>query len=120
LHKATNNQKWLAKASAITVRQIELFADEKGGGFFFTSDDHEALLARAKELVDGAIPSGNSVSAHNLVFLAVAENKPDYLPLASQTIAATVVVTQSSPAAAPWMLTAIPALNEAKEKLKAR
>ena len=76
------------------------------------------MLARGKDLTDGAIPSGNSVAAHNLVFLAGAARQPDYLPLASKTIAATVVATQSNPAAAPLMLTAIPALLEAKSKLK--
>lgn len=117
LHRATSNPKWLDEALAITAKQIELFADEKGGGFFFTSDDHEALLARVKELADGALPAGNSVAAQNLIFLAQA-NRPHYLQQASEAIAATVLVTQSSPAAAPWMLSVIPALNEAKGKLK--
>jgi uncharacterized protein YyaL (SSP411 family) len=118
LHRATGQQKWLDEAAAITAKQIELFHDEQGGGFFFTSDDHEALLARAKELVDNVVPSGNAVAAHNLIFLAVAKNRPDYLPLASQTISASVILTQTAPAAAPRMLTAIPALNEAEQKLK--
>jgi uncharacterized protein YyaL (SSP411 family) len=70
-------------------------------------------------LSDNAIPSGNSVAAHNLIALAAAKNKPEYLPLASQTIAACVIVTQSAPAAAPQMMTAIPALADAKAQLAA-
>jgi uncharacterized protein YyaL (SSP411 family) len=119
LHRATNDPKWLDAAASVTAKQIELFADEEGGGFFFTSDDHETLLARAKELVDGALPAGNSVSAWNLIFLAGAKHKPEYLPLAQKTISATVIVTQNSPAASTLMMTAIPALAEAKQKANA-
>jgi uncharacterized protein len=114
LHQATNRQRWLEEAAAVTAKQIELFSDSTGGGFFFTSNDHEALLARGKEVVDGAQPAGNSVAAHNLIFLATANSKPEFVTLAEKTIAATVTVTQSSPTAAPLMMTAIPALADAK------
>lgn len=39
------------------------FADEKGGGFFRTAVDAEALIVRPKEIFDGAMPSGNSAAA---------------------------------------------------------
>src|SRR5262245_23564007 len=114
LHRATGRERWLDEADKLTAKQIELFSDTQGGGFFFTSNDHEALLARGKEVVDGALPAGNSVAAGNLIFLAHAKKRPEYLPLAEKTIAATVAVTQSSPGAAPRMLTAIPALQGKK------
>ena len=117
LHRATGDARWLEAAAAITAKQVELFSDERAGGFFFTSSDHETLLARGKDLPDNVVPAGNSVTATNLIALAVLQKKPEYLPLASKALAATVVVTQSSPAAAPWMLTAIPALAEARQKL---
>lgn len=117
LHKASGDGRWLDEAAALTARQIELFGDERAGGFFFTSHDHEALLARLKEPSDNAVPSGNSVAAHNLIALAILKQKPEYLPLASKAIAATVIVTQSNPSAAPWMMTAIPALADARQKL---
>jgi uncharacterized protein YyaL (SSP411 family) len=118
LNRATGNAKYVDEAAVITAKQIELFSD-KGGGFFFTSNDHEELLARGKELSDNAIPSGNSISAHNLIALAVLQRKPEYLPVASQAIAACVVVTQDAPTAAPWMMTAIPALADARQQLSA-
>src|SRR5204863_361331 len=90
LHHATGNPHWLDEAAALTAKQIELFSDERGGGFFFTSNDHEALLARGKEVVDGAVPAGNSVAAHNLILLSAARSQPEYLALARKTIAATV------------------------------
>jgi len=45
------------------------FRDEANGGYFFTPDDGEQLLARQKEGYDGAIPSGNAVSMLNLIRL---------------------------------------------------
>ena len=120
LHRATDDDKWLTAAGELTEKQIELFADEKGGGFFFTSRDHEVLLARGKEIVDTAVPSGNSVSADNLIRLAVAQNKPDYLPRASKTILASAAILQSSPSAAPRMAAAIPALMAARKQLNAK
>jgi uncharacterized protein YyaL (SSP411 family) len=58
--------------AAITLNDYLLkhFWDDRKGGFFFTSGEHEALLFRKKSIHDGAIPSGNSVSAMNLLHLA--------------------------------------------------
>jgi uncharacterized protein YyaL (SSP411 family) len=120
LHEATNNARWLDEAAALTAKQIELFHDGAGGGFFFTSSDHESLLARAKELVDGAQPSGNSVSAHNLIYLAKAKAKPEYLDLAEKTIGVTLPILQANATAAPLLVTAIPALTDVKAKLQAK
>ena len=49
---------------------IDLFWDFDEGGFFFYGKDGEELLARPKEVYDGATPSGNSVAASNLLRLA--------------------------------------------------
>ena len=70
LHRATDDDRWLSAAAAITDKQIELFWDEQSAGFFFTSTDHETLIARAKKRTDNVLPSGNGVSAANLVYLA--------------------------------------------------
>ncbi len=44
--------------------------DDQVGGFFQTANDAEELLVRPKEVYDGAVPSGNSVAAMNLLRLA--------------------------------------------------
>ena len=54
---------------------IERFADEENGGFFETSDDHEQLVARRKDLEDHPIPSGNSSAAYGLLRLAAAHRR---------------------------------------------
>lgn len=63
LHQATLDPRWLDEADAVIRLAIRHFADAEAGGFFLTADDGERLLARAKEVYDGAIPSGNSVMA---------------------------------------------------------
>ncbi len=39
------------------------FHDQRQGGFYFTSTDHERLFDRPKPLADDAVPSGNGVAA---------------------------------------------------------
>jgi hypothetical protein len=39
------------------------FEDPGHGGFFFTADDHEALIQRPRPLMDDALPSGNGIAA---------------------------------------------------------
>lgn len=111
LHQATGDKKWLTAADEITTKQIELFQDEKGGGFYFTSSDHEALFARGKNPVDGAIPSGNSVAAGNLLQLAKILKKPELVSVAQKTITSSAGLLEQSPTAAPRMAVAIPLLT---------
>jgi uncharacterized protein YyaL (SSP411 family) len=59
----------LREALRLNTAMLELFWDEGGGGLFFTSDDGEPLVVRQKEIYDGAVPSGNSVAALNLLRL---------------------------------------------------
>jgi uncharacterized protein YyaL (SSP411 family) len=47
----------------------ERFEDPERGGFFSTSNDHEELIARRKEIGDHPIPSGNSAAALGLLRL---------------------------------------------------
>jgi uncharacterized protein YyaL (SSP411 family) len=57
---------------------IERFADPHGGGFFQTSNDHEQLVARRKELDDNPIPSGASSAAFGLLRLAALTGQARY------------------------------------------
>ena len=114
LHQATGEEKWLRAADELTSKQIELFWDDRRGGFFFTSGDHEALLARVKEFTDGAEPSGNSVSAGNLVYLGRKQNKPDYLKKAEQTVHAAGSLLENAPSAVPRLALALAEFLEQK------
>ncbi len=70
LYDATFDARHLQLAVELQRRTVELFHDQEHGGFFFSATDNEKLLVRQKEVYDGAIPSGNSMAADNLVRLA--------------------------------------------------
>ena len=70
LYEATFRPGYLARAIGLASEMERLFRDRRDGGYHFTGEDGEALLARAKEIYDGAQPSGNSVAALVLLRLA--------------------------------------------------
>jgi uncharacterized protein YyaL (SSP411 family) len=77
LYEATFETRYMKEALRLNEELILHFWDDEVGGFFFTADDGERLLIRQKEIYDGAIPSGNSVAAYNLVRLGRITARPD-------------------------------------------
>ena len=61
LYEASLDPRYLLHARAFAGAILDRFLDRDGGGFFFTSDDHEQLIARTKPAFDGSTPSGNSL-----------------------------------------------------------
>jgi len=70
LYESTFEQRWFDQAQALADTTIARFGDPERGGFYSTSDDHEALIARRKEIGDHPIPSGNSSAAMGLLRLS--------------------------------------------------
>jgi uncharacterized protein YyaL (SSP411 family) len=70
--------KYLKRAIELNEVFIEHFRDDKGGAFYVTPDDGEKLIVRQKEIYDGAIPSGNSVTMLNLLRIARITGNTDY------------------------------------------
>ncbi|MEI6300453.1 MAG: thioredoxin domain-containing protein [Betaproteobacteria bacterium] len=66
---------------------LEQFEDREGGGFFFTSHDHERLIQRTKPGHDNATPSGNGVAAVALQRLGHISGETRFLNAAERTIA---------------------------------
>lgn len=69
LYRSTFNVEYLEKAIFRAEQLLDFFEDENGG-FFLTAHDAEQLINRPKETFDGALPSGNSVTAMVLETLA--------------------------------------------------
>lgn len=69
LYGATLDSTYLEKARQFCNKAIADFYDQEQGGFFLYGKENEQLILRPKETYDGAVPSGNSVMAYNLVQL---------------------------------------------------
>ena len=78
LYEATFEQRWFDRAHSLAGTLIAHFGDPDRGGFFSTSDEHEALIARRKEIGDHPIPSGNSSAAMGLLRLAALTGERSY------------------------------------------
>ena len=82
LYQLTFALRWLQAAKELADTMIEQFWDERHGGFFQTSHDHEGLIARPKDFVDNATPSGNSVATDVLLRLHALTGDERYYTLA--------------------------------------
>jgi uncharacterized protein YyaL (SSP411 family) len=78
LYEATFEQPWFDQARALADTTIARFGDPKRGGFYSTSEDHEELIARRKEIGDHPIPSGNSAAALGLLRLEALTGERSY------------------------------------------
>ena len=112
LHRADGNQKWLDAAKRLQQKQDELFWDEKNGGYFYTSKDHETLLVRSKRVYDNAMPAGNSVAATNLLYLAQELDDSAMKEQARKTVLSASSILTRAPQAAPWLVIAAEELIE--------
>jgi uncharacterized protein len=73
-------------ATAIAETLLEHFEDKTDGGFYFTANDHEALIHRPKPGHDNAMPGGNAAAALGLVRLGRLLGRDRYLDAAERTL----------------------------------
>ncbi len=86
LYQTTLDERWFSAARELIDLTLERYADDEGG-FFDTSDDHEALIARPRSVQDGAVPSGGAVASELLVRMAALTGEPRYQEAAEAAIA---------------------------------
>jgi uncharacterized protein YyaL (SSP411 family) len=114
LHDATNEKRWLDETKTLTDVMVKWHLDEKAGGYFYTSNDHEKLFARSKDQFDGAQPCGNSVAARNLVRLHAKTGDAKYRDLAQKSLETFAGPLKANPSAITIMLAALGEYLEAK------
>src|SRR5262249_37887472 len=107
LYHATFNPEWIAHAGAFLDFMSAFFTDVKTGGFFFTADNHESLIARTKDSHDGSTPSGNAMAATGMLRLSVLRSFDPFRSEAERTLKAFAGMMNESPAALGQMLTAL-------------
>ncbi len=107
LYEATFDENYLQEAVRLADTMLRHFADRTAGGFFYTADDHEQLIARHKDLQDSSVPSGNALAATVLVRLAKLTGRDQYLEAAESTFLVASAMMERAPTAAGQMLIAL-------------
>ncbi len=116
LYETGFNSSYLKTAIDLNSDFINYFWDEEEGGFYFTPNDGEKLLIRQKEIYDGAVPSGNSVEALNLLRIGRINGNTDYEKKASTIFKTFSGIVENSPHAFTQALAALDfALGPSKE-----
>jgi uncharacterized protein YyaL (SSP411 family) len=87
LYESSFEPGWFGEAEQLAKAMLDRFHDAERGGFFSTSDDHEQLIARRKEIGDHPIPSGNSAAALGLLRLSALTGNREYEHRATEVFA---------------------------------
>jgi uncharacterized protein YyaL (SSP411 family) len=116
LHDVTQDKQRLEQARSLADLMVKYHLDPKGG-FYYTSNDHEQLFARAKDQYDAALPSGNSLAAQDLVRLWVKTGNAKY-GLAEQTIKSLAAPLKTNPIALTGLAHALGMYLDARAKSK--
>ncbi len=96
LYKATLDKKYIMRADCLCHKVTNNFGDNIGG-YYLYGYDNEELIVRPKETYDGAIPSGNSIMAFNLVRLAQIMDNEKYRNSAERQLNFLAVETAQYP-----------------------
>jgi len=107
LYSASMQQQYLHTAIELQRVVDSHFADDSGGGYFFTGDNGDPQIPRLKESYDGAVPSGNSVELSNLITLWKFTGDPAYMERASGIESAFSTSLSTSPTAFSMMLSGV-------------
>ncbi len=107
LYEAGFVEKYIDEAVRIADAVLEHFPDRDRGGFFYTADDHEELIARQKDIQDNPVPSGNGMIAHALLRLGKLTGRDDFLRAAEATLTAFSAHMTRIPSATAQMLLAL-------------
>jgi hypothetical protein len=84
----TGERRWETEALAVADELLNRYLDAETGTLWTTPDDGEALVARPRDVVDGATPSANSVAAGAFLRLAAITGATHYADAARRIIAA--------------------------------
>ena len=85
LYQTTFDPRWFSAAQELAETMIAHF-QALDGGFFDTSDDHESLITRPRDLQDNATASGNAMATTVLLKLAGLTNEVRYVDIAHEAL----------------------------------
>jgi uncharacterized protein YyaL (SSP411 family) len=115
LYQTTFEPRWFVAAQELAETMIAHF-QAPGGGFYDTSDDHETLITRPRDLQDNATPSGNAMAVTALLKLAGFTNDLRYVDIAHQSMAQMQPMMSQYPLGfGQWLQTMSYALSKPRE-----
>jgi len=117
LGEATGQAKWADAAREAANFMLGLFWDEQGGGFFTSGSDAEPLIARMKDVYDGAVPSANATAVLALARLGELTGEPHFTDVAQQTVGSIAPAMSRSPIAFPGIALAADYLMSPKRQV---
>jgi uncharacterized protein len=101
LHTATGELDWLQSAHELCGQMVERFYDADEGFF----DSEPGLLPlRARDLFDGAVPSGTAAACELLLRVAGVYERGDWIDIVQRTIERHTTILERAPSAAPALL----------------
>ena len=98
MYNSTLDNMYLDKAQQLCDETVKQFSDGENKGYYLSKSENSELFMNPKETYDGALPSGNSVMAYNLVRLYQLTEKEKYRILAENQIKFLSAQAQSYPA----------------------
>ena len=107
LFEASGTPRWILLAIELADVMIRDFADPELGGFFYTGNNHETLIARQKDAFDNATPSGNAMAATALLRLAAITGRADFQKAGEATLQAIRTLLDKAPTAVGQSLIAL-------------
>ncbi len=107
LFEATGRARWVGRASQLAETIITHFEDPEVGGFFYTSDDAEALITRTKDWHDGSLVSGNASATMALLKLSRLTGVDAYRDAAVRALQLAGPILQSQAAACGALLSSL-------------
>lgn len=85
LYMSTFDDAWFARARQFADVALSRFRSDDGG-FYDTSDDHEDLIVRPRNMQDNVTPSGNAMMAKQLLRLAAYTGEDRYYEAAQEVL----------------------------------
>ena len=111
---------YLERCESVAQSVMKYFTDDNAVGYYFTSSDHESLIARKKEWWDNATPSGNAAMLHVLSSLYYITANSLYEKAFGKLRSAYTGLIARNPHGVPHALSALMAEQNGIEVIKAK
>ena len=119
LYETVFDKEYLKKARKFCDKVLSDFYDQQEGGFYLYGKENEQLILCPKETYDGAVPSGNSMMAYNLVFLYHLTGEEALGEMAKQQIHFLSAQAETYPTGSAMFLLALSDYLDPPEKITA-